>query len=146
MTDADLHKEYERWIKALPVYLGIQAAILLMTFLDFPVYMDAYQSNRYLTVSGWVGLWFVLAFFGLSGGVILLTRKTWKTAFSEKERAKLVTGYFLGAIAGLLTLGLRFMPVMPAAYFYGIGGLVLLLGAVYLVWTRRQVKPEEIFP
>ena len=146
MKDTDLHKGRERWAKALPVYLGIQAAILLMTFLDFPVYMDAYQSSRYLAVGGWVGLWFVLAFFGLTGGMILLTGKTWKTVLSEKERAKLVAGYFLGAIAGLLTLGLRFMPVMSAVYFYVVGGLVVLLGAVYLVWTRRQTKPEEIFP
>jgi hypothetical protein len=146
MTDTDLHKERERWVGALPIYLGIQAAILLTTFLDFPVYMDAYQANRYLTVGGWVGLWFVLAFFGLSGGVILLIGRTWKTVLSEKERAKLVSGYFLGAIAGLLTLGLRFMPVMSATYFYVIGGLVVLLGAVYLIWTRRQTKLEEIFP
>ena len=55
-------------------------------------------------------------------------------------------GYLLGAIAGLLTLGIRFMQVIPPAYFWVTGGLVLLLAAGDLVWNRRQPSADEMFP
>jgi len=79
-------------------------------------------------------------------GVILIARKTWNKVFTGRERGKLAVGYFLGAIGGLLTLGIRFMPVMPPQYFYAAGGLVLPLAVVWLVWNRRQAKVDEIFP
>ncbi|HEX7567904.1 MAG TPA: hypothetical protein VF355_05000 [Anaerolineaceae bacterium] len=146
MTDDFLHKEGNKLAKVLPIYLGAQVTILLMTFLDFPVYMETYQANHNMTVSAWMGAWFLLVTFGLTIGIILLISKTWKMVFSERERVKLVAGYLLGAIAGLLTLGVRFMPIMPSQYFYLVGGFGLLSIIAYIVWNKRQSKFDEIFP
>lgn len=55
MTDDFLHKEGNKLAKVLPIYLGAQVTILLMTFLDFPVYMETYQANHNMTVSAWMG-------------------------------------------------------------------------------------------
>ena len=145
MTDDFLHKEGNRLVKALPIYLAAQVTLLLMTFLDSPVYMETYQANHNLTISGWIGAWFLLVTVGLATGLILGISKTWNTVFSARERVKLVAGYLLGAIAGLLTLGVRFMPILPLEYFYFIGGFALLLVLFYLVWNKFQPKSDEIW-
>ena len=66
--------------------------------------------------------------------------------FNEFERARLAFGWLMGVAAGLLTLGIRFMPVMPAWYFYAAGGLVLVLIAAYWGWNKLQARMNEIFP
>jgi hypothetical protein len=146
MTDNFYQKEAGRLVKALPIYLAVQVMTLLITYLEFPVYMEAYQAHQMMTVSGWVGIWFALVTFGAATGLTLLINKTWKSIFSERERSKLVTGYFLGVTAGLLALGLRFMPVMPVLYFYIVGGVILLLVLACILWSRRQSQLDEIFP
>jgi hypothetical protein len=146
MTDNFFHAEGKKLVKALPIYLGVQAVTLLMTFLDTPAYLDAYQENHNMPVTGWIAFWLLLFAFGLTTGILLLISKTWKIEFSQTERGKLAGGYLLGAIAGLLTLGLRFMPVMPYQYFFVIGGLALVLALVYILWIRRRSHLDEIFP
>jgi hypothetical protein len=146
MTDDILHKEGNKLINALPIYLAVQGITLLLTFLDFPVYAEAGLSSHTMTVGGWVGLWFMLVVFGLSIGMILLISNTWKMVFSDKVRGKLAAGYFLGAIAGLVTLGIRFMPIMPKQYFIIIAGIILFSFIIYFVWIKRQSQFDEIFP
>ncbi len=146
MTDDFLQMEANRLVKILPIYLAVQGVTLFLTFLDLPVYLEAYRVNQNLIVTPWLGGWFVLEIFGLSIGLILWVSKTWKMVFTERERDKLVGGYFLGVIAGLLTLGLRFMPEMSKAYFTMVGVLALLLAVVYFIRVRRPSHFEEIFP
>ncbi|MDD5369330.1 MAG: hypothetical protein PHQ40_09605 [Anaerolineaceae bacterium] len=146
MIEEHLHKERKAFIRALPIYLAVQGTTLLMTFLDFPVYMEAYQLNHYLTLSGWAGAWFVLEMLGLGAGILLLLGKTWRSIFDGNDRIKLLMGYFLGVVAGMLTLGIRLMPIMPAEYFWMVGGLLLILGCTYFIWKKRLHSAEEIFP
>jgi hypothetical protein len=146
MTEETLQKESQSLTRALPIYLAVQGTTLLMTFLDSPVYMEAYQANHLFTVNGWVGAWFVLVIFGLTTAVFLLVRKTWRLLVSERTRMKLVVGYFLGGFVGMLTLGFRFMPVMTPQYFVLVAALMLLLGGAYLVWKKRLHTAEEMFP
>lgn len=146
MTEDLLRKESLRFSQVLPVYLGVQGITLLLTYLETPVYLEAYGRQHSLTVSGWVGAWFILVLIGLATGLILLIRKAWRTVLDEETRVKLAGGYLLGGIAGLLTLGLRFMAIMPPAYFAVTGGLAVLLVVSYLVWNRRQPSTDEMFP
>ena len=146
MTDSEINLEGNRLAKILPIYLAVQGVTLLMTLLDYPVYLEAYQANQNLSVSLWLGGWFVLEIFGISIGLILWISKTWKMVFTERERDKLVAGYFLGAIAGLFTLGLRFLPVISRSYFTMVGVLALFLAVVYFIRNRRPAPVEEMFP
>jgi hypothetical protein len=146
MTDDFFHKEGIKLVMALPIYLCVQVAILLMTFLDYPVYMDAYLANHNTAINGWSGAWFLLEMIGFVLSIIILFSKRWKINFGERERVKLGASYFLGAVAGLVTLGLRFMAMIPAEYFLIIGGIVLLAAIAYLIWSKRQPKLDEIFP
>jgi peptidoglycan/LPS O-acetylase OafA/YrhL len=146
MTDAYLNLEGNRLAKILPTYLVVQGVTLVMTFLDYPVYLEAYQVNHNLSVSLWLGGWFVLEIFGLSIGLILWISKTWKMVFTERVRDKLVAGYFLGVIVGLLALGLRFLPVISKSYFTSVGVLALLLAVVYFIRNRQPAHTEEMFP
>ncbi len=146
MTDELLRKESLRFGQALPVYLGMQGITLLFTYLDFQVYMESYLAQHTLTVTAWLGAWFILLILGLSACLILVAGKGWRTVLDERLRIKMAGGYLLGAIAGLLALGIRFMPLMPPAYFAVIGGLALFLAAGYLVWNKRQPSSDEMFP
>ncbi len=146
MSDDYLHKEGRKLGQAMPLYLTVQATLLLAAFLDFPAYAQEYLTQHNLLVTPWIGLWFVLVLFGLATGMILLVSKTWRATLEAAQRVKWAAGYLLGALAGFLALGLRFMPVLPPAYFYTVGGLALLGAGAYLVWRRRLPKAEEIFP
>jgi hypothetical protein len=146
MTDDFLHTE-GRWIvKALPIYLGVQVITLLMTYLEAPVYVELYLADHNLPITGWAGIWFSLEVFGLATSLILLISQAWKMVLSARERAKLVTGYLLGVIAGLLTLGLRFFPIISPEYFFVVGGGALLVVFVSIFWIKRRPRLEEIFP
>ncbi len=146
MTDEALQRERQRLTKALPMYLAAQAITLLFTSLDTPLYTEVYRVNHVFTVNGWVGAWFVLVIFGLANAVFLLVRKSWRELFDERARARLALGYFLGGLAGLLTLGIRFTPIVPLEYSIWVGGLALLSIAAYLAWNRRLHGVEELFP
>ncbi len=146
MTDETVQKEAQRLTKALPMYLAAQAITLLFTALDIPLYMDVYRANHFFAVDGWMGAWFVLVIFGLANAVFLLVRRSWQVLFDEKARAKLALGYSLGGIAGLLTLGIRFFPIIPPQYFAWVGGVALLSLGAYFVWNKRVHRVEELFP
>ena len=146
MSDDYLHKEGRKLAQALPLYLSAQATLLLAAFLDNPAYTQEYLDQHNLLITPWIGLWFVLALFGLATGLILLVSQTWRATLDAGQRVQWAAGYLLGALAGCLALGLRFMPVLPPEYFYTIGGLAVLGAAAYLLWRRRFPREEEIFP
>ncbi|MDX9865560.1 MAG: hypothetical protein RBT34_12220 [Anaerolineaceae bacterium] len=146
MIKGDFNKERERIIKILPVYLTVQVVMLVMTYLDFSVYAEVYRMQKFLVVTPWLGAWFLLAMAGLIPGIYLLVSKTGKRVFNEVEQARFSLGWLFGVIAGLLTLGIRFMPVMPGWYFYIVGGLFFLLSAIYWTWNKRHTRANEIFP
>lgn len=146
MKEESAPKQAQYLTKALPMYLAAQGATLLFTALDTPAYMELYQARHFLAVSGWVGLCFVLVIFGLANAVFLLAREAWRVLFHEKVRIRLSLGYFLGGVTGLLTLGLRFIPIIAPQYFLQVGVFGVLCIGAYLVWSRRAQKSEELFP
>ncbi len=146
MTEETLQREGQRLSRALPMYLAAQAITVLFTSLDAPLYMEVYRANHFFTVNGWVGAWFVLVILGMTNAVFLLARKSWRILFDERARVKLALGYFLGGLTGLLTLGIRFTPLVPPQYFVWVGGLALLAVGAYLIWVKRVLKGEELFP
>ncbi len=127
--------------QALPFYLAIQATILVMTFLDSPVYIANYHFSHYLQVTPWALPWLVLLIFGLVFGISALVRKD-----VEGNRQKVAAGYLLGVLAGFVTLGIRFMPVLPREYFYVLGALTLLYLSAYFAFRMRVGRNEELFP
>ncbi len=133
-------------LQALPPYLAVQGAVLVTTFLDFPVYTESYRANHYMTVTPWAGAWLVLVLFGLVFGVSALVRKGWRKDLKENEHWKLAAGYLLGALAGFVTLGIRFMPALPGGYFYFVGALLLLLAGAFAFYKVRAARREELFP
>lgn len=146
MIEETLQKEDKSLVKVLPIYLAVQVITLLLTYLDYPVYMEAYRANKYFVVNGWFGAWFILEIFGLATAIFLLVRKSWQLLFDGKARMKLAMGFFLGGLTGLLTLGIRFMPVMPQQYFIAVGALALLYISGYFFWKKRVQTIEELFP
>lgn len=130
----------------LPPYLAAQGAILVTTFLDFPVYFESYRANHYMTVTPWAGAWIVLTFFGLVFGVSALVRKGWRKDLKENEHLKLAAGYLLGALAGFVTLGVRFLPALPRGYFYAVGAILLLSVVALGIGKARTGQREELFP
>lgn len=146
MTDDYLQKQARQLTRVMLTYLSVQAALLAATYLDSPIYVQTYLASGDLPVTPWLGLWFLLAIFGLITGLLLLAGPAWRRVLDEAARVKLAAGYLLGALAGLLTLGLRFMPVMPPEYFLVLAGLLLLGGVGYAIWRRRQPRLDEIFP
>jgi hypothetical protein len=146
MTEETLPKEAQYLTRALPMYLAAQAATLLFTALDTPTYVELHQARHFLAVSGWLGLWFALVLFGLASAAFLLVRRSWRVLFDANARAKLALGYFLGAITGLLTLGIRFIPVISPQYFLQVGVFGVLFIGAFLVWSRRAQKAEDLFP
>ncbi len=146
MTEESLPKQAEYLTKALPMYLAAQGAALLFTALDTPTYMELYQARHFFAVTGWVGLWFVLVLFGLANAIFLLVLESWRVLFHEKARIKLSLGYFLGGLTGLLTLGLRFVPIIAPQYFLQVGIFGVLSVGAYLVWNRRAQKVDDLFP
>ncbi len=146
MTEETLRKEGQYLTKALPMYLAVQVAILLFTALDTPLYLDLYRVNHFFTVSGWIGAWFVLVIFGLANAVFLLARRSWRVLFEENVRVKLALGYFIGGITGLLTLGVRVIPIIAPQYFLQVGVLAVLPIGAYLIWNRHGHKSDELFP
>jgi len=146
MNENRFHADGKKLKAVAPVYLGIQAATLLLTFLDSPVYLEAYQLHGNLSIGGWAVGWLALTGFGLVAGLLLLFGKGWRAVFEPAERIKLAGGYLAGAVAGLLALGLRFMPLMPPEYFFAVGGLAVAMALAYLIWVRRRARVDEIFP
>ena len=146
MRDDHFYTKGDWGIKALPIYLTVQTVLLLVTYLDFPVYAEVYRTRKFLEVTPWLGIWSLFTLLGLTTGLYLLLGKMGKSVFNEFERARLAFGWLMGVAAGLLTLGIRFMPVMPAWYFYAAGGLVLVLIAAYWGWNKLQARMNEIFP
>jgi hypothetical protein len=145
MNETSPTKDLQRLLTTLPAYLAVQVTLLVVTYLDFPVYYEVYRALGYLTVTGWWVIWLLLAIFGLVNAVALLTKQAWKLALPGQTHAQYAAGYLLGFIAGLVTLGIRFLPLVPPFYFILVG--CLLLGeAGYVLWNRRQSKTEEIFP
>jgi hypothetical protein len=132
-------------VGAMPFYLVIQAVLMTSTFLEFPVYMLAYRAGS-TPVTPWVVLLLFLTAAGLVFGVSALARRTWKVNLDAAQRLKLSGGYFLGALAGLVAFGIRFMPVIPRMYFYFVGAFALLLALVFVIFKRRSVRQEELFP
>lgn len=131
--------------RAMPFYLIIQVTLMLSTFLEFPVYMLAYRAG-YALVTPWVVLWLFLTTVGLVFGISILARRIWKQNLETAQRLKLAGGYLLGALAGLVALGIRFMPVIPRTYFYFVGAFTLLLVLVFIIYKFRSVRQEELFP
>lgn len=132
-------------VRVMPFYLIIQATLMLSTFLEFPVYMLAYRAG-YTLVTPWVVLWLFLTVVGLVFGISALARRTWKQNLETAQRLKLAGGYLLGALAGLVALGIRFMPVTPRTYFYFVGAFTFLLALVLLIHKFHSVRQEELFP
>lgn len=139
-------KESQLITGVLPVYLAVQVSTLLYTFLDSPVFLEAYRRDHTLIVNGWLGFWLFLFMAGLVTILLLVIRRGWHEHLARQMRGKLALGYFMGLMAGLLTLGARFMPVTTPAYFISIGVLSLLAGAVYFIWSKRSQAAEVIFP
>lgn len=146
MIEETLPKEARYVARALPPYLAAQVGILIFTALDSPAYLELYRAKHFFTVSGWVGAWFVLVIFGLANAVFLLARRSWRILVDERARAKLALSYFLGSLTGLLTLGIRFIPIIAPQYFLWVGVFALLSIGAYLVWKKRIHKMEELFP
>ncbi len=146
MIEETLPKEAQYLARALPLYMTAQGTMLLFTALDVPIYTELYRANHFFTVSGWVGAWFVLVIFGLANAVFLLAHKSWRILFDERARAKLSLSYFLGSLTGLLTLGVRFIPIIAPQYFLWVGVFALLSIGAYLVWKKRVQRMEELFP
>ncbi len=139
-------KESQFITSALPVYLAAQISALLYTLLDSPVFLEAYRRDHILIVNGWLGLWFLLFLAGLVTILLLVIRHGWHQHLTRQIRAKLSISYFMGLIASLLTLGLRFMPVTTPAFFISIGALALLASTIYFIWIKRAQAAEIIFP
>ena len=49
-------------------------------------------------------------------------------------------------LAGFVTLGIRFMSVLPREYFYVLGALTLLYLGAYFAFRMRVGRNEELFP
>ncbi len=146
MTEDTLQKQARLLTSALPIYLAAQAATLLFTILDTPLYLEAYRANHVLEVTAWLGVWFVLVIFGVANAVFLLLRDSWRRLLDEPQRAKLALGYFLGGLTGLLTLGIRFIPIISLNYFLCPGVFAVLAIGAYFLWKRRGHKAEQLFP
>lgn len=132
-------------VRALPFYLIVQATLMLSTFLEFPVYMMAYRAG-YAIITPWVVLWLLLIIVGLVFGISALALRAWKQNLDIAHRLKLAGGYFLGALAGFVALGIRFLQIMPSTYFYFVGTLALLMALVFITYKLRSVRKEELFP
>ncbi len=131
--------------RAMPFYLVIQATLMISTFLDFPVYMLADRSGS-TPVTPWVVLLLFLTISGLVLGISALARRAWMLNLGEAQRLKLSGGYFLGALAGLVAFGIRFMPVLPRTYFYYVGAFALILALAFIIYRFRSARQEELFP
>lgn len=132
-------------VRTMPYYLIVQATLMLTTFLEFPVYMLAYRAG-YALVTPWVVLCLILTAAGLVFGISTLVRKTWKYNLETAQRLKLAGGYLLGTLTGLVSFGIRFMPLTPRTYFYFVGALALLLALGIIIFKYRSVRQEELFP
>lgn len=148
MKSDGLQKDADRLSRLLLPYLSIQLVLMLMTYLDQPVYLAAYRAEGVMTVTGWLGVWLALALFGPGMCVFLLVRKGLRGVLAEKERANLLAGYLLGFISGLAAVGLRFMPVMPVGFFHFVALFLLALVLAFFTWKwlRNKRMREEIFP
>lgn len=148
MNEKRIENEIRRLSAGLPLYLAIQLTLLVMTYLDQGVYLRAYRADGLLNITAWAAGWLALALFGLGAGGALLALKSLRATLPADERVKLSAGYLLGFIAGLLTLGVRFMPALPQGYFLTVLLLLLVFSFVYFGWRRLKGRGsgEEIFP
>jgi hypothetical protein len=146
MSEETIQKERDWLVKLLPCYLAVQGVTLLLTFLEIGVYNEVYRTRGYMPVGGWMGVWLALLVMGLGSATYLLVSRTGRTVFEIRLRLKLLAGYWLGALAGLLTLGLRFLPFFTPGYFWTICALLAVSGAAYAAWNRRRQAGEEMFP
>jgi len=133
-------------VRAMPFYLTVQATLLLSVLLEFPVYMLEYQDHNWMTFTPMTVVWIFLTVSGLVFGASFLVRRAWKQTLEAAQRLDLAGAYLLGALAGMVALGIRFMPLIPHLYFYFVGALTLLLAFAYFLAKRRSTKPEELFP
>jgi hypothetical protein len=145
MSEEKMQKERNWMVKMLPCYLAVQVVTLLLTFMDFGVYYEAYRARGYVIAGGWLGVWAALLVAGLGSAVYLLISRTGK-AIELRLRMKLAGGYWLGSLAGLLALGLRFLPIFFPGYFWSIFALLAVSGAAYAAWNRRPRLDEDMFP
>jgi hypothetical protein len=131
-------------VRTMPYYLTIQATVMVATFLEFPAYFTAYRANNFVLFTPWLGVWMLLTVVGLVFGTSAIVRQELKRKLEPAQRLKLAGGYWLGTLAGLLGLGIRFMPLTSGAYFYLMGALALVL--VFIFWKNRPARQEELFP
>jgi hypothetical protein len=145
MTDDKLQRERNWLVNMLPCYLAVQGVTLLLTFLEIGIYNDAYHARGYMPAGGWMGVWLALLVVGLGTTIYLLVNRTGKS-FELRPRIKLAAGFWLGVLAGLLTLGMRFATEFPASYYWTIFALLAVSGAAYAAWNRLRRADEEMFP
>ena len=75
MRDDHFYTKGDWGIKALPIYLTVQTVLLLVTYLDFPVYAEVYRTRQFLEVTPWLGIWSLFTLLGLTTGLYLLLGK-----------------------------------------------------------------------
>jgi hypothetical protein len=132
-------------VRAMPFYLTIQATLMLSALLEFPVYMLEYQDHNWMMITPMTVVWIFLTITGLVFGVSALIRRVWMQTLETTQRLNLAGGYLLGAMAGMVALGIRF-PIIPPTYFYCVGALALILAIAYFLGKRRLARQEELFP
>jgi hypothetical protein len=99
-----------------------------------------------MNVNPWFGICFVLLLACLTPGILLLAARTWRT-LPLARRLPATFGFLGCAWAALAAFYLRLLPLEPPLYWHLIiVGLGVILGAVFLAFTRRRKINDELFP
>lgn len=138
-----LEKQLVQWKKVLLVFLGAAAALVLIALVDLPTSIVARDS--YVTVDGWMGLWFILEIASLTPGLILLLTYPWRQ-LPLPLRLPVGFGFLAAAWLGMLAFDLRLATRLPIAFHFAVFGLGVLLASLYLLLRHTPQRKEEMFP
>lgn len=144
---SELESQLNKWQRLLLIYAGAAGILLAATLAELPLYLESYQRmGRVMSVNPWFGICLVLLLACLWPGILLLTGRAWRT-LPLARRLPSAFGFLGCAWAALAAFDLRFLPLEPPLYWHLIiAGLGIILGVVFLVFTRRRRIKEELFP
>lgn len=140
-----LEKQLAQWEKVLYGYCGVALTLMLIALIELPDRIVNAAQNHYVSVDGWLGLWFILEIAALTPGLILLLAHPWRL-LPLARRLPVGFGYLAVAWLGMLAFDLHLVTFLPVSYHIVVFALAAVLSGLYQLLRRNPQRKEELFP